>query len=185
VFDDAGCLCTGNPSNPVLLPPGTRIYAVMSEPEEQTLTLYTRSRGWGGPDADELSRMVSRSKGKTGEPEFIDLRFTQVKGHLLDGWVVPVGLVTVTRLTPELLLYEWDDEFARRRDKGWPFEYVDDDDLCGRLEEMGAFGYGLTGWNPEGDSDEAFPLGFIIAEAAEYRHRQERATLVEKKKRSR
>lgn len=143
-----------------------------SDAAAQTLTLHTRR---DDADADEFSRLVSRLKKKADGPEYSDLPFTQVKGHSLDGWCFPIGLVGVTRLTPELLLYEWEDEFERRRDRGWPFEYVDEDDLCGRLEEMGAFGYGLTGWNPEGNRDKAFALGFIIAEDAEYWRRRERA----------
>jgi hypothetical protein len=64
---------------------------VVSDSQLQTVTLYTQSRGWAGPEADDLSRMLSRAKGATGAPEFIDLRFTRVKGHRLDGWIVPVG----------------------------------------------------------------------------------------------
>jgi hypothetical protein len=123
LFDDTGCLRSGKAGNPCVFPPGTQVYGVVADLEERWLTLYTRSRGWGGPDDNELAQLLAKAKGETVREGFVELRFLGVIAHVLEQLTAPAELVTVHRLTTDELWFEWSDVFERRRASGWPFEY--------------------------------------------------------------
>ena len=179
-FDDTGCLRSGKPGNPCVFPPGTWVYAVAADLEERWLTLYTRSRGWGGPDDSELAQLLAQAKGEAVSEGFIDLRFLGVIAQVLEEQLTaPSELVTVSRLTTDQLWFEWSDVFERRQASNWPFEYQDVEELCERLEGMGVSGYGLTGWDREDGRDEGTALGLVLATGAVYREASSRAGFAE------
>jgi|GEM_PF-1509558 len=100
-----------------------------------------------------------------GPYEQTDLRFVGLVAHYFDDVAAPSILMDLERVEAEWIVQQWNELFARRKNYGWPFPFIDLADLSRKLSELTIEGYRIMG--------SCGLDGFVLASSIEHRVREQ------------
>jgi hypothetical protein len=131
------------------------VYALAVHLEASVLVLHTQYRDEPGPH------------------ELTDVRFIGLVAHHFEDIAAPSILLDIERVSAEWVVEQWRDLFVGRKNYGWPpLKFADLTDLARQLADLRVVGYRVMG--------SCGLDGFVLASAAEYRHREQAAEVTER-----